>query len=351
MPNFDTGHYFLTLLVPIKNGTMIDDQGQKLSHADRIRALLALLPTALQSPATEKIGLNSPFARNLQTHFCRMFVLDNMVYNGRTQTNGIVGRVENIDLLTPGHVDTLSTPYLAIGIDFDAVMDVGDPLPTELTSAQQDAIRDQYVRSIWEEMGIGLRQIFSNCVGFESVETANDFVDYIRRTQIETTMSFNDYWDKAPNLPSLSLKILALCVAVPFIVFILSLINLICGAKAIWPLSYVIVIAPFWGVLAGLLLTVVTLLFVYRYILARGMKAMPPGQYGDLPSVLKSLYLQQEFSDFVVKHQSADPVRLHDNFEKFLARNKPENLNDPTQPPGVISSKKGSKKFKNRVVS
>jgi len=326
MPNFDTGHYFLTLLVPIKNGTMIDDQGQKLSHADRVRALLALLPTALQSPATEKIGLNSPFARNLQTHFCRMFVLDNMVYNGRTQTNGIVGRVENIDLLTLGHVDTLSTPYLAIGIDFDAVMNVGDPLPTDLTRAQQDAIRDEYVRSIWAEMGIGLRQIFSNCVGFESVETSEDFVSYIQRTQVETTMSFNDYWDKTPNLPSLSLKIVAFCIALPFLFLLLSLINLICGAKAIWPLSYIITLAPIWGVLAGLLLTLATLWCVYRYILAKGMKAMPPGQYGDLPSVLKSLYLQQIFSDFVVKNQSSNPANLYNNFEKFLDQNKPENL-------------------------
>ena len=41
--------------------------------------------TALQTPATEHIGLNSPFARDGRTHFARFAVIDDAAYNGRDQ--------------------------------------------------------------------------------------------------------------------------------------------------------------------------------------------------------------------------------------------------------------------------
>ncbi|MEL7415504.1 MAG: hypothetical protein AAGJ92_06375, partial [Pseudomonadota bacterium] len=69
MPNFDTGHYFLTALVPIRDGMTTDAGGVEVTFIQNLRATLAVLPTALQSPATEMIGINSPFARDRSTHF------------------------------------------------------------------------------------------------------------------------------------------------------------------------------------------------------------------------------------------------------------------------------------------
>lgn len=64
---------------------------------------------------------------------------------------------------------------------------------------------------------------------------------------------------------------------------------------------------------------------------------MPPGDYADLPSVLKSLYLQQHFADFAVESQGKDPASLHADFGAFLARHKPDYKMAPSQRPGVIS--------------
>ena len=65
---------------------------------------------------------------------------------------------------------------------------------------------------------------------------------------------------------------------------------------------------------------------------------MAPGKYDDLPSVLKALYIQQNFSDFMVDRQGASADKLHKDFGAFLKKHKPSDKDGPTQPPGVISS-------------
>jgi len=166
MPNFDTGHYFLTVLAPIKSGMITNDDGDKMSHEDCVRALLNILPTALQSPMTEIIGINSPFSRNLRTHFVRMMVLDNVINNGRVKVNPLWAKIKKIDMLDPQPNDVLSTPYLVMSIDFDAVMKTGDDLPATLSQAQQNEARDNYCREIWGQMEKELRSVFKHCFGF-----------------------------------------------------------------------------------------------------------------------------------------------------------------------------------------
>ena len=48
MPNFDGGHYFLTVLAPLKNDTIVDDEGRHRSRPDMLRDILGCLPTAQQ---------------------------------------------------------------------------------------------------------------------------------------------------------------------------------------------------------------------------------------------------------------------------------------------------------------
>jgi len=344
MPNFDTGHYFLTVLAPIKNDIIVDEDGQKVSNREKIRALLALLPTALQSWATESIGLNSPISRSLRTHFFRMFVLDNVIYNGRTKTNAIVSRLKGEKMLVPQEVDVLNTAYLVIAVEFDAVFNDGDELPSSLTKVEQDQVRDAYCKDIWTKTGDGLTSIFQNCVGFDDVKTADQFADYIRRCQVETTMSFNDYWHIKPKLKSLSVKRLLMLIIAPLIIAAIGLLGCIFGASHIPLIDKIPIIGKFlhipslWAFLGGIIASLAAIWFGYRLTMRRGQRPMPPGEYGDLPSVLKSLYLQQMFSPFVIKAQGASAEKLYKDFGAFIEKHEPGNKMSPTQKPGVIRS-------------
>ncbi|MBL9060357.1 MAG: hypothetical protein JNK88_10090 [Mangrovicoccus sp.] len=324
MPTFDAGTLFLTFLSPIRLGSAKDLTGIPVSYEQRLRILLALLPTAMQSPATQLIGENSPFARNRQTHLCRFVVLDDVVFNGRNPKDAIATSIAGEDPIFPQPVDKLTNAYLLFAADIDAVMDEGDPLPVTLDAARQGRVRNAYLRRLWTTMEPELRSIYDNCVGFEAVTDADSFARYMTRCQIETTMPFHDYWISAPDLPSLPTKAFIAIAAAPLAVTLLG-----------WLVGW-------WGGMAlvpGLLLTAAAIYGIYRYVLARGARPLPPDRLGNLPTVLKSLYLQQSFADFVIAQQGSGAEDLHRAFGDFLARHRPGDLMAPTQAPGVISSK------------
>ena len=153
--------------------------------------------------ATIAIDVQSPFARNTRNHLCRLVVIDNVVYNGRTATNPIVDKLQQIPkvgrlfgryqaLLDPQHVDNLATPYLLFATDFDAVTKDGATLPATLSKSEQDQVRDSYLRNLWETAEDEMRAVFENCVGFENVSTANGFAEFMAKRQVETTMPFHE---------------------------------------------------------------------------------------------------------------------------------------------------------------
>jgi hypothetical protein len=333
MPNFDTGHLFLTFLAPIMAGTTTDITGQVMSHEQALRITLGLLPTALQSPATIRIGENSPFARNLQTHLCRFVVIDDTIYNGRNPKDALVMSLRGQDPIHPQPVDHLKSAYLLFAADIDAVMEEGDPLPAALDDRQQGKARDAWARRLWDRMEPELRAIYENCVGFDGVQSGDDFARYLKRCQVETTMPFHDYWTSPPKLSPLPVKPLAAIAIAPPAVTVLAFLAQVFGYMT--PLAG-------WIALGGLGVSVATLTGLYMYIVARGQKPMPPAEHGDLPSVLKSLYLQQHFADFVVDRQGADADTLHAAFGDFLAAHKPDDTMSPTQTPGVISARHGT---------
>jgi len=336
MPNFDTGHYFLTTLAPIKTGTTQDERDLNISYEQDVRTLLAILPTALQSPATEKIGINSPFARNRRTHLCRFVVLDDVVYNGRIRQDVLVSSLAGSDPLVPQKVDQLSNAYLMFVADFDAVMEDGDPLPSTLTEADQNRVRDAYCRRLWETMGKELSEIYDNCVGFDTVKTADDFADYIRRCQVETTMPFNDYWLNAPKLKSLSVPGILALVGIPLIVMLLGLIGWLLHMAQPPLLGFLVNWTSGMTFLGGLVASLLAIAIAYAYAMWTGRQPMPPGEYADLPAVLKSLYLQQTFADFAVAAQGKSDAELHEAFGRYLQEHKPGDKSAPSQKPGVI---------------
>ncbi len=175
-----------------------------------------------------------------------------------------------------------------------------------------------------------LKDIFRFCVDFDpSVNDAASFAKYIARGQIETTMSFNDYYVDPPNLPAWPYEKYLIPAGFGAILLLLGFVVwfLFCGG-----LMLVLVGAATFG--AGLWLA-------YASLMAAGAKPFPAAPDSDLPAVLKALHLQRTFTRFAIDNQllavdSASAEQLHAAFRDFVTVNQPGNLLGPTQPPGVI---------------
>lgn len=330
MADLDTGHVFLTTLAPIKTGTPLDPDST--SYDQRVRIALAELPTARQSPATERAKYNSPFARNLRNHFVRMFVIDDVIYNGRIGENALKETIQKTNTIIPQPVDRLNCSYLVFNADIDAITKDGDPLPTDLSPKQQKAVRRAYALEIWDSMEEEIVEIYRNCVGFDGISSGDGFADYLEKCHVETTMPFHDYYMKLPDFHTLPTKPLLAVVAIPALVGLLALVLWLFGVGSVMGM------ATFWTGIVALVLAFVAAKLAIGYTMRNGAKPLAPAEFDDLPSVLKSIYIQQKFADFVVEHQGASDADLHAAFGAFMAEHRPDDRSGPMQKPGVISS-------------
>ena len=280
------------------------------SPVHMVREALETLPTALQSHATERTGVQSPFARSLRTHFLRIVVLDDPFYNGRDTANAIMAR--HTDLLAAQPVDSLACPYLMLMVDFDPHGDgVDEP--------------HLYLKELWSLAHKELTAVFRYCYGFAEVKDPAAFARFVTACQIETTMPFNDYWTVTPPLPSLSIGLLF---AAPV------------AAVAVAILAVVLAHWSWWaGLLLALALLAGSLAFDYALLLRRAARPFPAAPDATLRHVLKALYLQQAFTRFAIDQQDADASTLRRAFTAFLDRHRPNDLDGPTQPPGVLRSR------------
>lgn len=333
MPDFDNGHIYLTTFAPIKGCCAATSSAN--SYIQNIRNALARLPTALQSPATEAIGINSPFSKNKRTHLARLFVLNDTIYNGRNPIDALLAVLFKKNPLAPQQVDRLNAAYLVFCADFDAVSEEGAPLPTHMSATEQKQVRRNYAKQLWQDMSAELNDLYQNCVGFDTVHTADDFADYLERCHVETTMPFHDYYLDLPKFHLLPIKTLGVIVGFPFLFTLLSLIFAIIGIDP-WPwLGW----SSFWSFIGGSCVTAIAAYGAIRYTNYNGKKPLAPGKYDDLPSVLKALYLQQNFTDFVVGQQGQEAEQLYKAFGNFIETHQPDNKMAPSQPAGVISIK------------
>src|SRR5262245_9159275 len=117
MPTYDGGHYFLTVLAPIKT-QLIANGSTFNSPVNVLRERLAALTNAGQRPSSRP--RQSPFARNTRTHFVRMGIIDDVAYNGRDEINVVVMFLKNIDPTVAQPQDHLTCPFLFFLVDFDA---------------------------------------------------------------------------------------------------------------------------------------------------------------------------------------------------------------------------------------
>ena len=329
MPNFDGGHFFLTALLPIRNGLCPDPLGgsRVLSHVHALREVLAVLPTQNAPAAGSTVPVepaSAPFSRDSRTHFARLVVIDDVAFNGRQPGNPIKRSLAGINPVVPGRVDHLPHAYLALIVDFDAA----DGAPATL---------ETYLRGLWRVMGDELAAIFSHLRDFDPAEGEPSFVALVKSSQLETTMSFNDYyWTgepeklKAGELPkwkgatppsSRVGRALVPPVLVGAMVFLLVLSRGVVG----------------WALLAlGLLVLALSVFWIYRRVLAVGLLPFPTAPRSDLPSVLKALYLQRQFIRFMVQQQGVGPDALQAAFADFLASHQPHSTAAPTQSAGTI---------------
>ncbi|HZZ88184.1 MAG TPA: hypothetical protein VFE13_07590 [Caulobacteraceae bacterium] len=313
MPSLDGGHYFFTALLPIDNRGIVEHGAFKSSPVHMVRDALEALPTALQTRAAEEIGIQSPFARSLRTHFVRIFVIDAPYFNGRDPADSIQSAVRATDLLAAQPNDKLACPYLAFIGDFDPMAGADEPRA--------------WLEELWTLAKPELCSIFEYCYGFSAQHDAAAFASFVLRGQVETTMPFNDYWTIPPPLPSLRLWTLAL----PPVLAALA-----GGAIAImggW---------PWWAGLAlAVLLGAAGVVVDYALVTERGAKPFPAAPNATLRHVLKALYLQQAFAQFALTNQGAAPAQLRAAFAAFVAATRPDDLDGPTQPPGVVRSRFG----------
>lgn len=323
MPTFDGGHCFLTTLFPIVSNDIVDRDGLRSSHVQLVRNALAVLPTAHQSPATDKAPCNSPFARCTKTHFARIVVLDDVIFNGRMPENALAVALKNEDLTVPKSVDMLPGPYLFFNADFDA------PQGT-------DAELRDWLRGVWTNMRTDLDPIFKHCWQYTAKVTDSDnFVDYVMAHQLETTMPFNDYWPPGviSPLPTLSFIVVGVTAAVVAAAigcglwWLLGLVHLQVAARLWWWLE--ILIAVMAGLGAGIY-------SAYGMVIMAGLKRFPMAPNSDLPSILKGLYLQRQLIPKVAELQGKSQQELFDEMGAFLNAMQVDNIQAPTQAPGTI---------------
>ncbi|HKM63005.1 MAG TPA: hypothetical protein VJY39_11000 [Acidisphaera sp.] len=315
MPNFDAGHYFLTVLAPIRTDPV--QRGDSfLSRRHILKEVLARMPSGERTAASPGAARPAPFARSTRTHFARFAVIDDVPFNGRVGSDALVSAQFGPDPLDAQPVDELGSPYLLFGADFDASGDDG-------------ALRS-YAAELWSDMQPELKAVFEHCAGFDAVTTADGFFAYLKTCQVETTMPFNDYWSDAPDLATFPLGAWKTGAGVALLVFL---------ASFFW--------GPPWLPYASIVSLILIVYLGYRSALAFGAKPFPTSPAGspqpDLRTVLKALHLQREFTAFAIQAQSlraggGTDDDLHAEFGRFLARVKPADLDGPTQRPGVIGA-------------
>jgi len=157
MPNKSGNAYGMTLLCPIINGSK-----NHQSYADIIRDHLENLP----------LDSASPMAKVPNTYLCRFYVLNDVFYEGY-----------------PAKEEHLKSRYLVFSTNFH-----GEP--------------DEYLQGMWSHALKEVREIWQYCVGFKAQGTADDFVAYMRKCQVDNALFFNGSTDDslAEQLKSLYLK-------------------------------------------------------------------------------------------------------------------------------------------------
>jgi hypothetical protein len=165
MANKSGNAYALTILCPIRHGVPKECPeglgGQ--THAACLRHLLQ---------DVVRVSENSPMARVPNTYLSRFYILTDVPYQGK-----------------PAILEHLKNNYLVFSVNFHGEL-------------------EPYLEGMWNAIEPEIRELLQHCFGFEKVHNSRDFVEYIKKCQIETTFFFNGSTDEplAVQLKGLYLK-------------------------------------------------------------------------------------------------------------------------------------------------
>lgn len=178
MANTSGSAYALTTLCPIingasANGASLDNQSNDgESHDKAVRRLLQDIP----------LNEGSFFANVENTYFARLFILNDVFFQ---QGNN-------------HQQDHLKSKYLCFNSNFHGDL-------------------EEYLRGMWNSSEAEVRTIWQHCVGFNRVNSAHEFITYIKACQLTTTLFFN-----GSNDESLAKQLKALYVKQMFSEFVLT---------------------------------------------------------------------------------------------------------------------------------
>lgn len=173
MANTSGGAYSLTALCPIINGAAVDGEGRDMeSHDKAVRRLLQDIP----------LNEGSFFSRVNNTYFARLFILNDVFFQ---QGNSF-------------QQDHLKSKYLCFNSNFHGDLET-------------------YLTTMWDECEDEVRKIWRHCVSFQRVNSAREFILYIKACQLKTTLFFNGSSDA-----SLAKQLKALYVKQMFSEFVLT---------------------------------------------------------------------------------------------------------------------------------
>lgn len=153
MANKSGNAYALTLLCPIRSGSPkhAPDGTNDQTYADLIRYQLQQL----------RLNEDSPMARVPNTYLSRLWVLDDVPYQGR-----------------PAILEHLASHYLVFSSNFHGEL-------------------EDYLKGMWNAVETEIRAILKYCVGFEQrVKDVDTFIKYIKDCQVTTTFFFNGSSDE-----------------------------------------------------------------------------------------------------------------------------------------------------------
>ena len=164
MANKSGNAYGLTLLCPILPGSPKQSpQGMnEQTHAALVRYQLQRL----------SVNEGSPMARVPNTYLSRLFVLNDVPYQGR-----------------PAILEHLKSSYLVFSSNFYGEL-------------------EDYLNGLWNAVEREIRAILQYCVGFDRVTNVETFIEYVKACQVTTTFFFNGSSDEplAAQLKNLYLK-------------------------------------------------------------------------------------------------------------------------------------------------
>jgi hypothetical protein len=162
-PNVNGKAYALTILSPIMNG-FIDETAYRDVVRDRLQEW--------------NLRPNSPMTAVPQTYLCRYFVLDD-VYTQSLPGTDLFGTLTDLASIAADKVrknalpkvDHLKSKYLVFSSNFHGDLDT-------------------YLRGMWDAIETDIRLVWEYCYAFEKVNSADSFVAYIKKCQLDAALFF-----------------------------------------------------------------------------------------------------------------------------------------------------------------